>query len=244
MSGDRLKMERVSVTEQQISMLVPPYIDQHTTLKTKTSVQEMLRVTREVRTILGQFYIYSALTRTPSLSKAVSASAASDGVRVIIGSLMRTLIVSTAALFDDNPKTSNLPKLIKSSLTTDSQKAFNDFHAHNGSSSIGMEACNRLVNYRRKMSRSPLRQAVDRIKLVRNRVVAHFESEPDPVTNDMKATVRDYDYVIAAAAIITGESNIWMIGRKVNVPELRQILRNEARGFCDVLMHARTSDQR
>jgi hypothetical protein len=43
---------------------------------------------------------------------------------------MRILIVSTAALFDDDPQTSNLPKLIRASLAPDAAEFFRGFHAH------------------------------------------------------------------------------------------------------------------
>jgi hypothetical protein len=100
------KVERVSVTRDQLSMLAPPYIDQIGSPAIKGSVQEMLRITKEVRTILGQFYLYMALTRDRPLSKALAEDRASDGAHILVGALMRTLIVSTAGLFDDDQQTS------------------------------------------------------------------------------------------------------------------------------------------
>jgi hypothetical protein len=86
------------------------------------------------------------------------------------------------------------------------------------------------------MNRPPLRPAIDRVKRVRRTIVAHFDAAPEPVPKEKKALVRDYDHVVAAAAVITGEANKWMIGRTVDAVELRKILRAEARGFCDILM--------
>lgn len=229
------KVERVSVTRDQLSMLVPPYIDQLGTPAIKVSVQEMLRITKEVRTILGQFYLYVALTRDRPLSKALAEDPASDGARILVGALMRTLIVSVAGLFDDDPQTSNLPKLIRAGLTPEATEFFGKFHARYEASALGEVSRKRLIGYQRAMGRAPLRPAIERIKRVRKTIVAHFDANPEPVPDEKKAIVRDYDRVIASAAIITGEANRWMIGRTVNSPDLRKILRAEARGFCELL---------
>ena len=111
-------------------MLVPPYIDQHAPAHIKLTVQEMLRTTKEVRIILGQFYLYLALTRDRPLSKVFVKSPAADGARIVIGSLMRTLVVSVAGLFDDDPQTSNLPKLVRAGLTPEAAAFFSAFHTH------------------------------------------------------------------------------------------------------------------
>jgi hypothetical protein len=227
---------RVSVTKAEIPMLVPPYIDQNAPAHIKATVHEMLRTTKEVRIILGQFYLYLALTRNPPLSKMITKSSAAEGARIVIGSLMRTLVVSVVGLFDNDPQTSNLPKLIRAALTPEAVAFFSAFHTHYDAPVSGEAARQRLIKYQRAMNRSPLRPAIDRIKRVRGTVVAHFDAAPEAVPKERKALVRDYDHIIAAAAVITGEANRWMIGRTVDAGELRKILRAEARGFCDVFM--------
>jgi hypothetical protein len=216
-------------------MLLPPFIDQHGDPAVRALVGETLRITKEVRTILGQFYLYMALTRNRSLSMALDVRSAADGAHIVVGSLMRTLVVSTAALFDDDPKTSNLPKIIRGGLTPDVTEFLHEFHAHYDASIMAEASRTRLVGYGRKLNRGPLRPAIERIKRVRMTIVAHFDANPEPVPDQRKAIVRDYDYVIAAAAIMTGEANRWMIGRTVNFSELRKILRDEANGFCNTL---------
>jgi hypothetical protein len=86
-SSNTRAVARVSVTREEIPMLVPPYIDQHAPAHIKVTVQEMLRITKEVRIILGQFYLYLALTRNRPLSKIVVKSSAAEGARIVIGSL-------------------------------------------------------------------------------------------------------------------------------------------------------------
>jgi AbiU2 len=235
-SSNTRTVARVSVTRDEIPMLVPPYIDQHAPAHIKVTVQVMLRITKEVRTILGQFYLYLALTRNRPLSKMVVKSSAAEGARIVIGSLMRTLVVSVAGLFDDDPQTSNLPKLIRAGLTREAVAFFSAFHGHYDVPVSGESARQKLIKYQRAMSRSPLRPAIDRIKRVRRTIVAHFDAAPEGVPQDRRALVRDYDHIIAAAAVITGEANKWMIGRTVDAGELRKILRADAGGFCDVLM--------
>ncbi len=70
---------------------------------------------------------------------------AQDGVNIVVGSLMRTMVVSIAALFDQDERTSNLPKPIKRSLKTSSVKQLARFHDQYGVSSEAAASRLRLV---------------------------------------------------------------------------------------------------
>jgi hypothetical protein len=57
-----LKVTRVTVAE--LSMIVPPFIAQHGSIEDKALASELLRVTKETRVLLGQFFLYTAMPRS------------------------------------------------------------------------------------------------------------------------------------------------------------------------------------
>jgi hypothetical protein len=53
----------VSVTYNEILMLVPPFTDQFGALEDKILASELLRLTRELRVLLSQLSLYVAMAR-------------------------------------------------------------------------------------------------------------------------------------------------------------------------------------
>ena len=224
------KDQKIAMRKQDISMLVPPYIDQQCGHNTKTAVKEMLRITRETRVLLGQFYLYIALTRSKGFNDACAKSRAAEGFNIIIGALMRTIVISVVALFDQDNETSNLPKILRTALGSGCSQELMSFHKHFDVLNEAEASRRLLVEYGRRIKRGPLRQAIDRLRRVRNQYVAHFEAIPSRAENRDRALIRDLDHSVAAAAVIVGEANVFILGRKVDHTGLRKILRQQADG--------------
>jgi hypothetical protein len=94
-------VKRVTVTHDELPMLMPPFTDQFGTSEDKTLASELLRLTREIRVLLGQFFLYVAMSRSKEFGKACNTSEAREGRGIVLGSLLRSMIVSSAALFDE-----------------------------------------------------------------------------------------------------------------------------------------------
>jgi hypothetical protein len=234
-AGPAIEVRPVSVFRNQISMLVPPFIEQHTNQEIIGLANELLRLTREVRVLAGQFYLYKAMTRSPRFVEAFAASSAQDGVNIVVGALMRTMVVSIAAAFDADSRTSNLPKLLKKALKPNAASQFARFHQHYGVAAEGEVSRLRLVSYQRALKNGRVRQAADRLTHVRMTHVAHFDAAPAPKTDSEKAIIRDLDLAVLGLGIVVAEANVFVLGRRIDFPELRKVLHKQADDLCDVM---------
>jgi len=216
-------------------MLVPPFIEQHGSIEDKNLANEMLRISKEVRVLLGQFFLYVALTRSRDLASALKTSDAKEGVAIVVGSLMRTMVVTVAALFDEDPRTSNISKVLRTALRPDRCQFFQSFHRQYDVEPEAEQSRERLIKYGRAIRTGKLRDAIRRLVNVRNTFVAHIEFQPAARADHDRAIVRDFDHVISAAAIIVGEANVFTLGRRVDISALRRILREEADGLVSTL---------
>ena len=204
--------------------------------KDKALAREMLRISRETRVLLGQFFMYTALTRSKNFGDACDASIGRDGVHIVIGSLMRTLVVSSAALFDQDPATSNIPKVVKGALQPHQLVHLRRYHSEVGDPKRAELSHQRLIAYRRKIRSGRLREAIEGLIYVRKTSIAHFDANPVPPPNGRKTIIRDFDLVMASAAVIVGEANYFVLGREVDYAGLRKLLRQQADGLCSSLL--------
>lgn len=226
-------MKPTTVTYDDIPMSLPPYVDQFGGSEDKAVASEMLRLTREARVLLGQFFLYVAMSRSSEFGAACNASEAKAGRRIILSSLLKSMVVSSAALFDEDPRTSNIPKLLRVALSPDRSVLLNRFHENYGVTSAAQASSRLLVKYGRMLKRGKLRDAIQAIVGVRNASIAHFDSQAN--SKGRTALVRDLDHVISAASIVIGEANVYVLGRRIASGELRRILHKEANGFVDTL---------
>ncbi len=227
----------VSVASRNgISMLVPPFIEQHTNNETVALAKELLRVTREVRVLAGQFYLYVALTRSSSFTKAIAGSVGQDGANIVVGSLLRTMVISIAALFDQDKRTNNLPKLLNKARKPGLAAQLKRFHEHYDVSTEAEASRLRLIRYQRKLQSGWIRQAADRLIHVRQTHVAHFDAEPPPKTDAEKAIVRDLDRIVVGIGVIVAGANVLVLRRRVDFPGVRKMLRQQAGNFCNLLI--------
>jgi hypothetical protein len=63
---------------------------------------------------------------------------------------------------------------------------------------------------------------------VRKSYIAHFDADPTVLSAADRAIVRDFDRVIAVAAIIAGEANFFLAWRSIDRAKLRKILKQDA----------------
>src|SRR5216684_6202169 len=162
-------------TPPQISMNVPPFTDQLGSDADKALASEVLRLTREARVLLGQFFLYTAMSRSREFADACNASDAREGAAIAVGSLLRSMVVSTAALFDEDRRTSNIPKVLRAALSPERSAFLQKFHAHHEVEHEAQISSQRLVKYGRSIRRGKLRDAISALSGVRNTFVAHFD---------------------------------------------------------------------
>ena len=235
-TGPTIKVRPVSVSRNQISMLVPPFIEQHTNPEIIGLANELLRLTREVRVLAGQFYLYKAMTRPSRFIETFATSPAQDGINIVVGALMRTMVVSIAAAFDADSRTSNLPKLLKKALKPNAASQFARFHQHYGVTTEGEASRLKLASYQRSLKNGRVRQAADRLTHVRMTHVAHFDAAPVPRTDSEKAIIRDLDRVVLGLGIVIAEANVFVLGRRIDSAELRKLLHKQADDLCNVMI--------
>jgi hypothetical protein len=235
-TSDPHVVKRVSINATDFMKTVPPFINQHGSDDDKRLADEALRISIAIRVLLGQFFLYTALTRSKDFARACNASEAKAGVAIVVGSLMRTMVVGIAALFDDDPRTSNIPKMLKMALDQERSEFLNRFHRHYENEETAAVSRIKLIKYGRAVRKGRLSAAIKRLKHVRNTIVAHLDVAPVSLPDGQRAIVHDFDHVISAASIIVGEANVFVLGRRVNIPDLRRLLREEAGGLVATLI--------
>jgi hypothetical protein len=229
-------VKRASISARDLLKTVPPFINQYGSDDDKRLADDALRISLAIRVLLGQFFLYRALTRSKDFARACDASEAKAGVSIVVASLMRTMVVGIAALFDDDPKTSNLPKMLKTALRHDRSEFLNRFHRHCDNEEASAVSRIKLIKYSRAVRKGNLSDAIKRLKHVRNTFIAHLDAVPVRLPDEQRAIVHDFDHVISAASIIVGEANVFVLGRRVNIPDLRRLLREEAGGLVATLI--------
>jgi hypothetical protein len=229
-------VKRVPINATDFLKTVPPFIDQYGSDDDKRLADEALRISIAIRVLLGQFFLYTALTRSADFARACNASEAKEGVAIVVGSLMRTMVVSIAALFDDDPKTNNIPKMLKMALDREQSDFLNRSHRHYENEETAAASRIKLIKYGRAVRKGRFSAAIKRLKHVRNTIVAHLDVAPVSLPNGQRAIVHDFDHVVSAASIIVGEANVFVLGRRVNIPDLRRLLREEAGGLVATLI--------
>lgn len=217
-------------------MAVPIYTRLNGSDDDQALAVEALRLTRELRVLLGQYVMYEKLTRDREFGKACDRSVARNGLAILIGALLRTIVISTAAIFDADQKTSNIRKIILRSINKPNLDFLGRMHASRGYADVFEKSRDRLIKYRRRLNKGKLHEAIVRLMHVRNTMVAHFDANPSEFPRGQRALVGDVRYVVAAAAIIVSEANVLILGRAVAFPPLRDVLREDTRGFKAALM--------
>jgi hypothetical protein len=235
LANEPVVVKRAKVAKSDFMMTVPPFIDQHGADEDKRLARELLRVTRECRVLLGQFFLYTAMTRSKEFAGACNASDAREGAAIVVGSLMRIMVVTIAALFDEDRRTSNIPKILRTALSP-ARSAFSvEFHKRYGVETESKKSQETLIKYGRAIRGGKLKAAIRRLVNVRNTFVAHIDFLPATLGEGERAIVRDFDHVISAASIIIGEANVFVLGRRIDAANLRKILRREAGGLVSVI---------
>jgi hypothetical protein len=113
-------------------MAVPAYTLLNGSERDKELAREILRLTRELRVVLGQFAMYRSLTSDREFGEACDRSSATNGLRVLIGALLRTIVISITAIFDVDPQTSNIKKITKQTIDKRGLEFLDKMHASKG----------------------------------------------------------------------------------------------------------------
>jgi hypothetical protein len=220
---------------EKIPMIVPPYVEKHGRPHTITLANETLRMSKEVRVILGQFYLYIAIARDRSLREAIAKAKADQGLAITEGALLRMLVIGIAAIFDKDEKTSGLQKLVRNSLKSAAVDDLNAFHAHCGFEDRARRVKEQLIRIQRRLKSGAFSRAIKNLTTVRNTVVAHFDANPDPVSPEGRALLKDVDRAMAIASSLVIASNFWVLGRMVDVAGARALMRADAAQLTGLL---------
>ncbi|SFI32449.1 hypothetical protein [Bradyrhizobium sp. Gha] len=221
------------VSAKNILMLMPEFTEKFGTDKDIALARELLTISRETRVLLGQLFLCRAMTRSKEFADACDKSAARAGSGIVVSTLIRTMVVSTAALFDRDHRAIDIRRFLKSSLRSDRLEFIRRLHSYHGTSELAEASIQRLVKYNRGLRRGKVSEAIDALSKTRNANVAHFDLNPD--ISGRNAIIHDLDHVISATAIVVGEANVLVLNRKVDGPKLRTMLREDANGFVATL---------
>ncbi len=199
----------------------------------KRQLEALNAIGKQARIAAGSYYLFLALTRDRQFIECVNRAQAAYGIRIVVGSLIRDLIINLASMFDQNSNATDLRRVLNALLHRDNDEISRNFHATYGGGYDRDAAKARLASYRKRLNSNNLARALHRIVDLRKQAVAHIDMEPEFTKG--RPLIRDIDYVLAAACIIVCDAYLFGLGRKIDASQTRDICRRGAASFAGII---------
>lgn len=224
----------------------PPYRDDEIPPNADPALQEVLSrlhaATEQTRRALNTHYLFLEMKRKKAFADAVNNTPIAPGANIVARALIVDLVISLATLFDQDQSAIDLRKIINDLLHPDHIKVFEQFHASLSTPYDTKAARTRLTNYRRRLGKGKLGDALKRVRDLRNQSVAHLDQNPIYPTG--RPWMQDTDYVLAAACAIIWNANFFAVGRRIDAAGLRKICRGYASSFTGVILKGLSADRK
>jgi len=195
----------------------------------RAGLEVLGRATGHFLIVTHRYEMFRALARDAAFVARINETTASDGLNTIRGALAATLVISLAALFDRNSDPTSLARVLNSALAPANADTFAAFHlAFAIPIDIG-QAREGLRRLHSRLSREPLKGAIERLRDLRNQDVAHLDLNPDFPKG--RALTRDIDMVHAISANIIVKVNRFC-GVNVRTSGIHAEARAQAYALC------------
>jgi hypothetical protein len=195
----------------------------------RNALEGLRRATGHFLVVAHRYEMYRAIARDPAFVARINRTTAAEGMNTIRGALTATLVISLAALFDQNSDSTSLTRVLNSIIVSARAGTFAALHASFIPAIDTGPALDGLHRLRSRLSRAPLRGALDRLWDLRNQNVAHLDV--DPTFPKGRALTGDIDLVHAASANTIVKANRFC-GVHVRVSDVRAEARSQALAFC------------
>lgn len=198
----------------------------------RTALHAMNEATRRVRNSFLVLYAFRELQR-PDVVGAVNARGPAVGTEVVIQALLRDLVVSTSALYDQNVRAIHVGRILKTLMKPEHRAPLAAFH-RTWAVAPDLTREMQLLSARcKRLRRGPVAQALDRLQDHRHQMVAHFDLEPEYPRGF--PYIRDIPVVLSATAFVLHKAQFIMLGRDLDMVGMRRRAREYAGSFADTV---------
>lgn len=195
----------------------------------RAGLEVLRRATGHFLIVVHRYEMYQALARDGEFVARINLSTAAAGLNTIRGALAATLVISLAALFDQDSDATALTRALNSIITSANTVPFATLHPAFTPPIDTDRALNGLRRLRSRLSREPLNKAISRLRDLRNQDVAHLDVDPD--FRKGPARTGDIDLVYAASANIIVKANRFC-GVTVRTSDVCAEARSQALALC------------
>jgi len=144
------------------------------------------------------------------------------------------LVISLGSIFDSNPDALDLVRVLNALLNPENIEVFRSYHSTWPVPFDTDRGIRCLTQKARRFRRGKLRDAIQRIRDLRNQAIAHIDMEP--VFENGRTKVWEIDYVLAGAAGAVVLANQFATGRFIDRAQMAAISRRNIAEFSRALL--------
>jgi AbiU2 len=180
-----------------------------------------------------RYEMYRAIARDADFVARINMTSCASGLNTVRGALVATLVISLAALFDQSRDATSLHKVLNPFLSPANAAAFAAIH-HTFFVPIDSDRMLSLLRRLRfRLSRNPLKGAIERLRDLRHQDVAHLDL--NPAFPKGPALTSDIDLVYAVSANVIVKCNRFC-GLDIRASEIRANARSQAHTLCQSVL--------
>lgn len=198
------------------------------------AIRTLHAATRRAITCVQSLELYRALTRLQEQHGDELGEALTGSIEALTVVTLRDLTVAITGLHDDDAKAINVRKVIGEVCKPAHRPALERFHAVRDPAYDLGAALAALTLKARRLKKPSVRKALVRVKDVRDKMVAHYDMNPDFANGH--ATIRDIGLALAATGSALYECNLVALARPYDVRRIRATGRDEARVLVETLL--------
>lgn len=192
------------------------------------------KITRQIRIIANDYYLFIDLARNERFANAIDQTPVAYGARVVVGSLIRNMVIGLAGLFDDNKQSIHINRVINEFMKEENASVIDNNNKKYFSEKRIIESNKRLIVIHSKINREPYKSAIDRIKTLRRKEVAHIDL--NPIYNNGKPIVQDMSLILIISCAAVRELNLIGLAKDYDVRAIQKICRKGAAAFAECLL--------
>jgi hypothetical protein len=197
----------------------------------RTGLAMLHRATNHFIVLAHRYEMYRAIARNRDFVMRINGTTSAAGLNTLRGALAATLVISLAALFDSEKGATSLYKVLNPVFIPSNAEALATIHHLILVPFDPDQVLDQLRRLRSRLSRPPIKGAVERLRDLRNQDVAHLDLTPEFPNGP--ALTGEIDLVYAISANIIVKCNLFY-GLRIRAADIRA----EARAQAHVLSQA------
>jgi hypothetical protein len=187
-----------------------------------------------VRIAIDNCIMFKELGQRRAVVEAINAAGPVHGVRLVVQTILRDLVVAAAACFDQNGGATDINRIVNMIVRPQHRDMLAAFHRTWIAPPDTEAEIAKLAALKDRLNTPHVRGSIERLRHLRRNTIAHVDLNPEfPLGQPL---VHEIPAVLMPAAATLVQANFVALGR-VHLPrEVIRISRRHAREFSDTLL--------